>query len=93
MNSKTVEVLHRALSDVFGAPHADMILADPPGPHFGAFFAAVERQSPRLARHRLRLSDCSRELPRLQELLATAESANGPDLAQFAFSIGNRATV
>ena len=68
--------LHGVLRGALGACQADRIMAAPAGPHFGAFFAAVEARAPELARHRLRLSDCRRQLPRLRELLASAESAD-----------------
>lgn len=85
--------LHAAIADALGQLHADRIMASPPGPHFGAFFAAVEQRSARLARYRLRLSDCRRELPRLRKLLAAVETSKGSDLGQFALGVGNRAEV
>jgi hypothetical protein len=85
--------LHRALSDVLGQHHADRCIVGPPGPHFGAFFAAVEARSPPLARHRLRMSDCRRELPRVRELLAQLDTAKGHDPARFAFGAGDRARI
>lgn len=84
--------LHGALSDVLGQPHADRIMTGPPGPHFGAFFAAVEQRTPRLARCRLRLSDCRRELPRLRSILETQPATcNVP--ARFDVGLTNRAAV
>lgn len=71
--------LHSALSECLGQHIADRIMARPIGPHFGAFFASLERQTPQLARHRLRMSDCRKELPRLRNLLATFE--NEPEIA------------
>ena len=85
--------LHGVLCEVLGPGQADRIMAAPPGPHFGAFFAAVEERAPELARHRLRLSDCRRELPRLREHLATIKPAERPATSPFAFAARSRAAV
>lgn len=66
--------LHAVLTGALGPLQADRIMAGPTGPHLGAFFAAVERRTPGLARTRLRLSDCRRELPGLRALLASLNS-------------------
>ena len=74
--------LHRVLSASLGQLPADRIMSRPTGPHFGAFFAGVERSVPQLARHRLQLSDCRRELPRLRELLASVDPGQTPGPAR-----------
>lgn len=45
--------------------------------HFGAFLNRVEARSTRLARRRLRLSDCRRELPRIRAMLAGLAAGDG----------------
>lgn len=72
--------LHAALIADLGRARADRIMKRSPGPHFGAFFATVEQLAPRLARHRLRFSDCRRDLPQLLALLARTETATQGDL-------------
>lgn len=69
-----VPLMRTVLRDYLGARHAAMILSGPPGPHFGAFFAALEARSPALVRHRLRLSDCRSQLPKVLALLARLEA-------------------
>lgn len=72
--------LHAALIADLGRPRADRIMKRSPGPHFGAFFATVEQLAPRLARHRLRFSDCRRDLPQLLALLARTQTSTQGDL-------------
>lgn len=85
--------LHAALSDALGPLLSDRIMAGPPGAHFGAFFAAVEQWTPGLARKRLRLSDCRRELPKLRMLLEGIMTSPGQDPAQSALDVAARAPV
>lgn len=87
------DALHDVLSAFFGQADADRIMPRPPGRHFGAFFACVERNALRLARHRLRQSDCRRDLPKLQALLAAVEPAQTSHLARVATAARNRADV
>ena len=85
--------LHGTLCAVLGQRHADRITAGPPGPYFGAFFAALEHSTPRLVRDRLRLSDCHRELPKLRALLATKKPARDRYPAQSALGGNTCAAV
>lgn len=70
-----VRAMHTVLSAALGRRFADRALSTPPGPHFGAFFAALERQAPQLARRRMRQGDCRRELPGLLRFLAAFDTA------------------
>lgn len=88
-----VQALHGTLAEVLGPLHAHRIMAGPPGPHFGAFFAALEQLTPTLGRERLRLSDCRRELPRLRELLATIGTTAGRYPAQSTSRVDHHAAI
>ncbi|MDT8855729.1 glycosyltransferase family A protein [Paracoccaceae bacterium Fryx2] len=70
-----LRALRDGLAALLGDAEADRLAEAARPRQFGMFFAGIEASAPALARVRLRLSDCRRELPRLRALLSAAREA------------------